>query len=326
MGMFHYTIESDTARGLDRIVNRRGHNAITLVRHGGELIGYNVFDPVRKKELPVMWRNNDPKQPGDGSWENHATILFPIVGGLVNKQSKLGNRVIKSRSEHGFPHHSIFSMAGSGVHENAAFIHYQLKPNDEIRGYYPFEFILDLVYTLEENRVTLAFSVTNTERNRDIFFSFGWHPGFNTDWGLGAKKEDWKFVFKKGTYDSYQVNQDCFLTGEIKKEQLNGPVMWDEKTLQGTILLAIDKVENRICTLYNQKLHCGVRVDFADYPHFGLWSQVGRPFFCLEPWQGMDDHLEQKPFDQKFGIIKLTPGNRITKMASITPIFDQNRL
>jgi len=178
-----------------------------------------------------------------------------------------------------------------------------------------------LVYTLKGKSLSLTFKVTNID-SREIYFSFGWHPGFNTELGVGGKKEDWQIIFQEGGYTSYQVNEDCFLTGEIKKERFSGPMEWDEKTLEGTILLAVSKSRNRTCTLYNPKLKYGVKVDFADYPYFGLWSQEGKPFFCLEPWQGMDDHLKQEPFDQKVGIVRLDSGAEIVKKATIIPLIN----
>ena len=86
-------------------------------------------------------------------------------------------------------------------------------------------------------------------------------------------------------------------------------------------MLEIADKANRTCTLYNPKLERGVKVDFTDFPHFGLWANEGENYFCLEPWQGMDDHEEQEPFDQKVGVVKLKPGESIEKTARITPIL-----
>jgi galactose mutarotase-like enzyme len=319
--MKDYRVEKSNTRGLDRIINFRDECTVTLTRFGGEVIGYNVFDSRHKKDLPIMWRNNQMPSPTDGSWKNHATILFPIVGGLVNKQSRLGDTVIKTKGNHGFPRHSLFALADAKAEDDKAWIHYQLMPDEEIRGYYPFEFMLDLVYTLRGNVLTLDFSVTNEEPHRDLWFCLGWHPGFNTDWGLGGKKHDWQIIFRKGDYIRHLVNADCQLLGETKKEHFDGHQMWDEKELEGTVLLSVDKTENRSCALYNPQLKCGVRVDFPDYPHFGLWSQAGQPFFCLEPWQGMDDHAKQEPFEKKVGVVKLAPGKKRTWRASITPLL-----
>ncbi len=318
--MPNYRVETDIKPGIDRMTNTTDKCSVMFNRYGGELIGYDVFDAPRNITVPLLWNNNNPKPPGDGGWKNHATILFPFVGGLVNKQSKLGDVVVRTGSNHGFARHSMFALAGQEEAEDSAEIHYQLKPNEETREYYPFNFLLDLFYTLVGNKLTLAIQVTNADR-RDIHFCFGWHPGFSTDLGLGGKKEDWQIIFAEGEYDNYRVNDDCFLTGEIKKEHFAGPITWDVKTLERTILLAIEKKENRICKLYNPKVKHGVKVDFGDYQHFGIWAQEGQPFICLEPWQGMDDHIEQEPFDKKVGIVKLSPGKDIIKKATIIPLL-----
>lgn len=317
--MGHYRIESDEEKGIDRMFNDEVKCALMLSRAGGELIGYDVFDTEHNMVLPLMWNNNNPTIPTDGSWKNHATILFPIVGGLVNKQSTLGDEIISTKGNHGFCRHSVFNLAATKITDDAAELTYELLPNDEIRGYYPFNFKLNLIYTLRGNVLTLDFKVINTD-TRPIWFSCGWHPGFNTEFGLQGKKADWSINFKKGLYTSRKVNADCYLTGEQEEVAYDGALPWTEPQLEGTILLEVPK-ENRTCTLYNATLQRGVQVDFSDFPHFGLWSEVGKSFFCLEPWQGMDDHAEQESFDKKVGMLTLAAGDEMVKTARITPLL-----
>lgn len=313
-----YAIETDIKPGIDRITNDADKSSVMFNRYGGELIGYDVFDPAKSISLPLLWNNNNPEPPPGGGWKNHAIILFPIVGGLVNEESRLGEVTIRTRGNHGFARHSLFTLAGGEAGKDSAQIHYQLKPNDEIHRYYPFGFVLDLFYTLSGNELTLTFQVTNAD-DQPIHFCFGWHPGFSTDLGLGGKKKDWQIVLAEGNYDNYLVNADCLLTGEIRRKHLAGPLKWDEEALEGTILLTMEKKEQRTCTLYNPKLDYGLKVNFADYPHLGIWSEKGSPFICIEPWQGMDDHLKQEPFDQKVGIVKLPSGESIAKQATVVP-------
>ena len=317
--MSGYTIETDDKAGIDRIINQQGKSAVMVNRMGGELIGYDVFDPVLNKNLPLLWNNNNPEAPANG-WKNHATILFPIVGGMVNKQSRLGDVLITSKGNHGFARHSLFALVGQEAGDDAAQLQYQLLPNDEIRGYYPFGFKLVLTYVLQGNNLSLAFKIANPDP-RPIYFCFGWHPGFSGDLGLGGKKEEWQIIFPDGDYRHYLNNPECQLTGEVLDKRFKGPLEWDEKTLEATIMLEIGNRANRTCTLYNPKLERGVKVDFADFPHFGLWANEGENYFCLEPWQGMDDHEKQEPFDQKVGVVKLEPGESIEKTAGITPIL-----
>ncbi|GAJ15789.1 unnamed protein product, partial [marine sediment metagenome] len=91
---------------------------------------------------------------------------------------------------------------------------YRLTPNDEIREYYPFDFQLDITYQLTGNELTMTFAITNTEKNRDIYFCFGWHPGFKAPIVDGkGKKTDCQILFKKGTYTKYHNNEACRRSG-----------------------------------------------------------------------------------------------------------------
>jgi galactose mutarotase-like enzyme len=43
---------------------------------------------------------------------------------------------------------------------------------------------------------------------------------------------------------------------------------------------------------------------------------------CIEPWQGVDDHEVQEPFDKKVGMLLLETGEKISRSAKIVPIFN----
>ena len=35
-----------------------------------------------------------------------------------------------------------------------------------------------------------------------------------------------------------------------------------------------------------------LKFEFDDFPNFGIWTKVGAPFICLEPWVGYADTFE----------------------------------
>ncbi len=86
-------------------------------------------------------------------------------------------------------------------------------------------------------------------------------------------------------------------------------------------MFEIADVNNRKCTLYNPKLKYGINIDFADFPYLGIWAKRNQDYICIEPWQGMDDHDQQEPFDTKIGIYKLMPGEIVEKQVTLSPIF-----
>ena len=318
--MNEYIVEKEFKPGFDRLHNKSNRSSVTIKRLGAEVIGYEVFDETRNKLLPLLWNNNRDDLPFNGAWKNHATVLFPIVGGIKNNKSQLGKQKITTPCGHGFARISTFDVAGQNT-EDCAEITYRLISNNKTRQYYPFDFCFDLTYTLKEKNLSAKFSITNTGKD-EMCCSFGWHPGFDTELGLGGKREDWQIIFNKGDYKKYHmlIGENSFLTGKTSILQLDGPMAWTDDDLYYTLAMEIEKTENRTCRLYNPILNYGINMHFQDFPHFGIWAKRNQQYICMEPWQGMDDHDQQEPFDKKVGIYKLATGENVIKSATIEPI------
>ena len=315
-----YSVIIDNSSKIDKLINETDKSSVLINRFGGEVIGYRIYDKNRKKEIPLLYRDGLAEKPESG-WKNHATILFPIVGGIKNNKSYLGDKVITSRGYHGFARHSTFSIVEKNT-DNKASLHYRLSANEETKQFYPFNFQLDLEYQLIGHNLKVIFSITNTEKNQDIYYCFGWHPGFKTPVidGLGTK-EECQILFKKGIYRKYHNNEHCRLTGETSEIKLDGELKRTEKELEATIMLEIDDPNNRVCTVYDPIANIKIEVDFREFPHLGLWSEPGYNFICVEPWQGMDDHEEQESFDKKMGIVKLLPKKVDRRSVTVRPFF-----
>jgi galactose mutarotase-like enzyme len=264
-----------------------------------------------------MYRDSLAEKP-DSGWKNHATVLFPIVGGLKNKVSRLGEKVVRTPGNHGIARHSLFSVVRSEACENGL-IQYRLSSSDYTREYYPFEFQLDLTFQLEEQNLSLTFEISNPDED-EIYYSFGWHPGFATPFLKGeGRKSDCRLVLPKGQIKKYHNNEHCRLTGETSMMAVGGSLDWTEEGLELTSMYAIDEPVQRTVTLEDPHSMVSVRIDFPEFPHLGFWSEPGDEFICIEPWQGMDDHEEQESFDQKVGVVKLEAGKLDRRTIRVTP-------
>ena len=93
--MSAYEIQLDASSNIDRLLHAESGTEVMLNRLGAELIGYRVVDQVRGITIPLMYRDSLPEKPETG-WKNHATVLFPIVGGLKNKVSSLGDFSVRT--------------------------------------------------------------------------------------------------------------------------------------------------------------------------------------------------------------------------------------
>ena len=314
--MSSYKVEIDNERKIDLLVNEETGSSVMIDRMGCEVIGYRVKDSSGR-EIGLMYRDSQPEKPARG-WKNHATILFPIVGGLKNNQSKLGSEVIKSPGNHGIARHSLFPLVETS-HQDRAVARYRLRANDYTCEYYPFDFQLDLIYTLEDNILSVTFEISNPG-SIPLHYCFGWHPGFRTPVipGVG-KKGECRLVFPAGKIRKYQNNEHCRLTGETSMIDVGGPLEWTEEELEATLMYEIDDPVLRTVTLEDPASGVSIRVDFPEMPHLGFWSEPGDEFICIEPWQGMDDREDQEPFDEKVGVVMLVPGGKDMRTIKVTP-------
>lgn len=315
-----YEIQLDEDSKIDRIVNHQSGASLMLNRLGGELIGYRIRDRKGGREIPLMYRDSLAEPPESG-WKNHATVLFPIVGGLKDKVSRLGSTLIRTPGNHGIARHSLFEVADTDAGEKGS-IQYRLCANEYTLQYYPFDFQLALLFELTGQDLAVTFEITNPGSDK-IFYCFGWHPGFSTPFVSGeGRKSDCELVMPRGDITRYQNNEHCRLTGETSMMAVDGSLDWTEEELELTYMYGIEEPANRTIRLKDPHAGLSVRVDFPEFPHLGLWSEPGENFICIEPWQGMDDHEEQEPFDQKVGVVELDSGSIDRRTISVTPEFD----
>lgn len=318
-----YTVEKEFKEGYDRLVNNDTGTSAVIKRLGAEVIAYDVFDRKSGKLLPLLWNNGKENLPFEGAWKNHSTILFPIVGGLKNDKSKTTTgETITLQGNHGFARYSIFELVSAETVDSAKAT-YRIGASAETKKSYPFDFELTLIYELKEDSLSLTFQIQNHDK-KVLPCQFGWHPGFSTDLGLGGKRADWTLSFPEGLYKQYLVldTGDSFLTGETKVHSFNGSIPLDEHSLYCTLMYDVVNTANRRVRMYNNKLQRGVEVLFHDFPQIGFWANKGQEYLCIEPWQGLDDHEEQEPFDKKVGMLLIPTGGKISRTAKIVPIMD----
>src|SRR5262249_48834963 len=94
---------------------------------------------------------------GDAAfWTGRAPLLFPIVGTLANGEYRLGGASY-ALPRHGFARNSEFSVRAS----NAAEARFRLEASAATRACYPFDFILDVDYSLKGSMLGAEVRVRN---------------------------------------------------------------------------------------------------------------------------------------------------------------------
>ena len=310
--MFTHTFDECT--GVDT-VEARGEKLV-IRRRGAEVIGL-AMDHRDHGRVGLIWRDGEVEDPASG-WRNHATILFPVVGGLHGHCSRTTDGTeVRFRGLHGLARHATFALARVEGRAYGVDLEYVLDADDETRAAYPFDFRLSVTYGLRRGRLEQAITAQN-RGDRPMPFQVGWHPGFNTPF-VNGEKRDCHLRLPAGRVRRLFNDPDCRLTGESVDLDTRGDFRFTDAELDATYMLDISASppERRVVELLDPDESIGVRVHLPDYPHLGLWSDTGAPFICIEPWQGMDDHVVQEPFDRKFGIRLLDPGASEQRRASI---------
>jgi len=128
---------------------------------GAELT--SIFN--KQTQLEHLWQ-------AGAAWAKHAPVLFPIVGQLKNNTYFYNDKAYHL-DRHGFARTAIFK-----VHQQSAqqIIH-RLTSNQQTLQQYPFQFVFDIIYELNENSLVVEYKVENTD-NKDLFFAVGAHPAF----------------------------------------------------------------------------------------------------------------------------------------------------
>ena len=238
----------------------------TINSKGAEL------NSLKKENRDYVWEGNPE------FWGKHSPILFPIVGTLKdNSYEYKGEKFELSR--HGFARDQEFKVVESS--ENKAV--FLLSSSEETLKVYPFEFELQVIYTLEENQLQIQYKVKNNGSS-SMPFSIGGHPAF----ALPGNFEDYSLRFEKQeTLQSFTLENDLVSdktnTFELKEKQF--PLNY--ASFENDALIFKTMKSKSIEILENQKPL--LRFKFNDFPNFGIWTKVNAPFICLEPWLGYSD-------------------------------------
>ena len=238
----------------------------TINSKGAEL------NSLKKENRDYVWEGNPE------FWGKHSPILFPIVGTLKdNSYEYKGEKFELSR--HGFARDQEFKVFESS--ENKAV--FLLSSSEETLKVYPFEFELQVIYTLEENQLQIQYKVKNNGSS-SMPFSIGGHPAF----ALPGNFEDYSLRFEKQeTLQSFTLENDLVSdktnTFELKEKQF--PLNY--ASFENDALIFKTMKSKSIEILENQKPL--LRFKFDDFPNFGIWTKVNAPFICLEPWLGYSD-------------------------------------
>lgn len=249
----------------------------TINEVGAELT--HLVDQASHRDL--IW-NND-------LWPKHAPVLFPAIG-RSNEDSYLIDGQRYEMPQHGFVSGETFTI----VDQTPTAVTLSLKANAATRVYYPFDFELQVTFTLVATGLNLSFSVQN-HGQQDLSYSLGSHPAFNVPFGAGEAFTDYELVLDPAPTDlqqfeivktpnPYRSGKELPVTTDKGVIKLNYP-MFDA----GLIILKAPNLAH--LTLRSTKSKHSISLNLDDFDYVTLWTKEGAqaPFLCLEPFNGLPD-------------------------------------
>lgn len=241
-----------------------------------------------------LWsvKNNDSGyeyiwQGDEKYWGDRALTLFPICGKLCEGKYTFEGKEYKMGG-HGFARRQIFAVKEHS--ENT--ITLSASANDETREVFPFDFALEITFSLNGNALSVKANMVNTG-DKILPATFGAHPGFNVELNDDIKFEDYYFEFSEECYpNQLTILENAMFAGTTEALPLE-----NDKILRlAPDLFKIDGIfMNRTAsgiTLKCEKNDRTVTVNYKDFPYLGIWQEYSQstPFICVEPWCGLPDY------------------------------------
>lgn len=240
--------------------------------------------------------NKDFIWEGDPAyWGKHSPVLFPIVGTLKNNTYTHNNKeYILTR--HGFARDMEFEL----VDQTANTATFSIQSNSTTLASYPFQFELQIQYTLFHSTLEIAYKVINKD-NSAIPFSIGTHPAF----ALPGNFENYSLEFEKVEPLEYTLLENDLVSTQTETIATNSNFVPLTHKLFERDALIFKKLESKSLTIVEKEIP-RLKVHFEDFPNLGIWTKVGAPFLCIEPWFGYSDTTETNGnLFEKEGIIVL---------------------
>lgn len=284
--------------GGERIALRSARLCVDVSALGAEL---RSFRPDGRREW--LWQG-DPAW-----WAGQAPLLFPVIGRSPEGRVRWQGRDFEM-PPHGVVRQRAFEVLAASA-ERAIF---ELVDDAATRASYPFAFRLTVDYALAPDALTMTVTARNPARDATLPASIGFHPAFA--WPLVPGRAKTEHVVRFPAAEPAPIRRIDH-TGLGHPHGFPTPVRGHTMALDDSLFaddaVIFDRLSSRRLW-YGVPGHPGLRVDFPDCPHLGIWMKPGAPYLCLEPWQGFapdigdDGDLARRP-----GIVPIPPGGTLSR-------------
>lgn len=257
-------------------------NLTAQIKH----LGAELFSLKNNQNKEYIWEGNP------SFWGKHSPILFPIVGSLKNNSYSI-NEEKYQLSRHGFAREMEFELIKK-TDESATF---SLISTLELKKVYPFDFELQICYSLKYSKLNIDYKVIN-KNDLTMPFAIGAHPAF----ALPGNFEDYKLEFQQDEILNYHLLEEGLISNITNELPLKNKQLALKYQLFEKDALVFKTLKSKSITIL-KNTNPILKVNFTDFPNLGIWTVVNAPFLCIEPWFGYSDTLDEyDDFSKKEGI------------------------
>ena len=203
----------------------------------------------------IMWEGNPD------FWGGQSPVLFPTIGALKNEQYIFEGKTYEL-PRHGFARRRVFDIKNSSENE----VIFELKSDGESLKIYPFEFSLEIKYTLVENKLTVSYQIKNLSKN-EIYFSLGAHPGFAIDTKNGLSYNDYEIVFSDDEKLEIHPLIDNLISNETETIELENKTLHLSYETFAKDALVMTTMKSRELILRNHKNTDKVIFTFSNFQY-----------------------------------------------------------
>lgn len=234
----------------------------------------------KRSGIEYLWQGSEE------FWNRSATLLFPFVGRLDSGKYRYNGNEYDIPC-HGFAKDTLFEIKDSGSEH----IIFTSQSNESTQNVYPFDFSLEVEYTLSNMCIKENVRVTNTASS-DMLFKIGFHPGFNVPLEEGLSFEDYSIAFGGSEIEKRVLSSDkrLDLGYSISAKEIHGNVLKLDHSLFADDALVLSNTGGKARLASSRSEHY-VELLF-DAPWCGIWQTYSdkTPFVAIEPWYNLPGH------------------------------------
>jgi galactose mutarotase-like enzyme len=239
-------------------------------------------------------------------WPRHAPVLFPIVGRLKDDRLRHQGRSYHL-PQHGFARDRRFAW----LNRSATACRLALHEDAETRAAYPFAFRLEVAFALDDDALTISFTVANPGRV-DLPASLGAHPGFVWPLVEGLDKTAHVLEFAEAEPGPIRRLDAGLLKSDPEATPIVGRVLALDPALFAADAVILTRPASR-SVRYSAPGAPVIDVAWEGFEQLGIWSRDGGDFVCIEPWHGTASPTDfDGEFQDKPGLMLIPPGERRT--------------